>query len=419
MFYFSVKYFLYYIALVIASIIHLRTAKPRDHFLLRILLSFLVTAGVALALPNISDSGIIPVIYDTAIRFFLFGLLLMASIVCFNTKAIYLITKCIFGSLTVFISYIVSYIAGIVFDINNETVSLAIYIGIYVITCLIFAFFSLRQDKGRYFRFNNISLTFFLIFCICVIMSFVESDFKDISPEIIFPIFLLIVAFLTFIILNICADERRLKIENDFLKIIRQKENKQYQTIKELMDDINVKCHDLKHQINNIKINGIKNNSYLEEVENNISAFQNIVTTENNALNVLFFEKQKSIREGKIKLITHLDCSKLSFLKEEDIYSLFGNILDNAIESTVNVPLEKRIIQLTISSNSFAIYINCKNPYQGEIAFQNGLPISKKQNSIYHGFGTKSIKKTIKKYGGILEFSTKDEVFEIQIMIPF
>lgn len=249
-------------------------------------------------------------------------------------------------------------------------------------------------------------------------MAFSENNFFNIAPEVSSSILLTIIAFLSFIILNVFADERRLKVEYEFMKILREKEKRQYQISKDLIEEINIKCHDLKHQINHIKASQNNNGSYLDELEKNVYAFQNNVNSGNKALDIIFFEKMSTIKENKITLITDINSSYLDNIKEEDIYSLFGNIIDNAIESTIKVDEKNRLIELTVKPNKFSLYICCKNPFVDNITFKNGIPLTKKQNTIYHGFGTKSIKNIIKKYDGFVDFSANNGFFEVKIMIP-
>ena len=48
------------------------------------------------------------------------------------------------------------------------------------------------------------------------------------------------------------------------------------------------------------------------------------------------------------------------------------------------------------------------------IEFENGLPLSK-EDSIYHGYGTKSIDYIAKKYGGYCLFEQKNNIFSVTI----
>ena len=55
----------------------------------------------------------------------------------------------------------------------------------------------------------------------------------------------------------------------------------------------------------------------------------------NEALDLVLTEKSILCTEYRIKLSTMVDGSMLNFMKTTDVYALFGNLMDNAIESVI------------------------------------------------------------------------------------
>ncbi|MDY6392729.1 MAG: ATP-binding protein [Bacilli bacterium] len=112
---------------------------------------------------------------------------------------------------------------------------------------------------------------------------------------------------------------------------------------------------------------------------------------------------------------------KVDFLVgESDIYSLLGNILDNAIEATVQLPEGQRSISLTVKKAHGFAHINADNPYmEKNLRFgQDGLPLTSKENKANHGYGIKSIAYVAEKYHGDLSIKAEDGVFSLSVMIP-
>ena len=62
--------------------------------------------------------------------------------------------------------------------------------------------------------------------------------------------------------------------------------------------------------------------------------------------------------------------------------------------------------------------IRIENCYDGELQFENGLPVTTKADGRYHGFGVKSIQNTAAKYGGTATITTHDGWFELRVLIP-
>ena len=105
-------------------------------------------------------------------------------------------------------------------------------------------------------------------------------------------------------------------------------------------------------------------------------------------------------------------------MQKGDIYSLFGNILDNSINACKELDdLDKRCISLNVYNINDFIVISEQNYFKGTLNFDSGLPISSKDYR-YHGFGMKSIKMIVNKYHGSLYIDTSNNIFSLTIIIP-
>lgn len=112
------------------------------------------------------------------------------------------------------------------------------------------------------------------------------------------------------------------------------------------------------------------------------------------------------------------DGNSIDFLSEGDTYSLFGNILDNAIDAVSKIAdAESRTIDLQIARKGGFVSVSAKNPYIGTIELdEDGLPLTDKADKDYHGFGIKSIAFVVKKYGGELSVVLEDGIFVLNIL---
>lgn len=112
-----------------------------------------------------------------------------------------------------------------------------------------------------------------------------------------------------------------------------------------------------------------------------------------------------------------VDGSVLDFLSTTDVYALFGNLLDNAIESVMKEPdEEKRIISISVSCRNQGSYIHVENYCAEQVAFENGLPLTTKMDTAYHGFGVRSIKYIVDKYKGTLLMREDKNRFLVDIL---
>lgn len=102
-----------------------------------------------------------------------------------------------------------------------------------------------------------------------------------------------------------------------------------------------------------------------------------------------------------------------------DISALFGNALDNAIESVKKLPNpEQRLIHVSAMRQKDFLRIRVENCYSGELRFVDGMPTTTKRDARYHGYGLKSIQSIANSYGGSATIDTKDGWFELRLLLP-
>ncbi len=112
------------------------------------------------------------------------------------------------------------------------------------------------------------------------------------------------------------------------------------------------------------------------------------------------------------------DGEKLDFMSETDIYSLFGNILENAINAVSELSEEQRSIDLSIATRGALLSISTRNAYAGVITMDDDLPVTQNSDIENHGIGTKSIQMIVQKYGGVVNFLANDGIFVVNILFP-
>lgn len=197
---------------------------------------------------------------------------------------------------------------------------------------------------------------------------------------------------------------------------LRAQEQKQYEQLKNSMEQVNVKCHDLKHQI--ARLNGKLEADALAGLASAVSAFDSVFHTGNETLDTILNGKNDECLRRGIRFTCMGDGSAFSFIKPADLFSLFGNAVDNAIEAVdrLQVP-EKRAVNLHLSSDDGA-ELDLMNYFGGKLILREGLPVTSKQDTVYHGFGVRSMQLTVRSYGGEMRFSAEDDVFRLRIRFP-
>ena len=112
-----------------------------------------------------------------------------------------------------------------------------------------------------------------------------------------------------------------------------------------------------------------------------------------------------------------IDGEKLSFLEEGDLYCLFGNLVDNALEAVKDIEEpERRVVNLVVKQKDGLLLVQEENYFDGTLVFRDGLPVTTKEDKDYHGFGMRSLRLIARKYGGELTAFAKGDVFHLNII---
>lgn len=193
----------------------------------------------------------------------------------------------------------------------------------------------------------------------------------------------------------------------------------QYEHFQSVIDVMNEKCHNLKHQVRNLLEKQAIDEKIVGGLTQTISEYEAFVKTGNEEMDVILTEKHYECMAQHIAMNCIVDGKPFLFLDIEDLNSLFGNAVDNAIEYLKTVEEEKRFLQIFSTKTEYFLKISFENYFEGQIEFhKNGLPVSKKKDEYYHGFGTRSIAKISKRYGGAASFSVEDGLFKTEVLFP-
>ena len=214
--------------------------------------------------------------------------------------------------------------------------------------------------------------------------------------------------------------ETDLTLKNEIIGQLLLSEQKKQQMTAENIELINRKCHDLRHQIEALRriSSEAERNEYIEQVENAVLFYESAVKTGNATLDLILMEKQLYCKEHGITLTCVCDGSRLSFLSTLDLYALFGNALENAIESVSGEAPENRIISFRAGVRGGFLSIHFENYLGHALAMRDGLPLTTKDDLSYHGFGVLSIRHIVDKYKGSMSIRTDQNLFRLDILLP-
>lgn len=214
--------------------------------------------------------------------------------------------------------------------------------------------------------------------------------------------------------------ENSMKREREMMEQLLQMSTMQQKSSKEAIDIINMKCHDLKHQMKALaKIENDQSRAeYLQEIREAVSIYDATYHTGCSALDYVLREKTLLFNERRIEFSCMVEGRMISYMSSADVYALMGNALDNALERVMKEKEGERIISFQIKHHHDMVLIHLENRCSSTLKFEDGVPVTDKKDKTRHGFGVKSMGYIVRKYHGELMMSVENGRFNLDILFP-
>lgn len=238
------------------------------------------------------------------------------------------------------------------------------------------------------------------------------------DPEMLYLNIISVLLCVLVLVVSMCQiRQAESKKKAQLAEQLLQAERSRYALEKETVEAINIRCHDIKHQI--AALGDVGRERELREIERLVNIYDCGLKTECAALDLVLNSKSLMCMSKRIELTCMADGRRLAFMEDADIYALFGNILDNAMEAVDQLDeQEKRLISLSVQAKDHFLHINQENYYNGELVMERGLPLTTKKDKRFHGFGMQSIRMLTEKYGGDLRLRASGGIYRLSILLP-
>lgn len=310
--------------------------------------------------------------------------------------------------------------------IEEETylVFLMVYVCVYSVSYRIL--FRNLAEEGHYnVSFRQSAEIILFVLPVALILSLIEKLLgTDPVGFLICQVFAMLCCFFILWIQFWQRKSIKLQLEMAVQNRLMEERRRQFELSITNIDVINQKCHDLKYQMEALKNteSDRQRKASISEIEHAIEFYDMSMLTGNEVLDTVIMEKSMLCKKWQIQLTCLADGERLGFMNPMDLYVIFGNAIDNAIEAVRMIQeTEKRVISLSVFAKGDMTILQIENYYEQEPEFRNrsdNLPSTIKPDREYHGFGLKSIRSTAEKYGGTMSLHIEDKVFILSIVFP-
>ena len=273
---------------------------------------------------------------------------------------------------------------------------------------------------------NNVFSWYLLIVPILSLMissSFLYIDFpKPISLQLFMFTGAVLLYFSNaaiFIILEKYTDMMNKIKYAELYSVKRDMENEHFQNILKLNDHYRCFMHDVHSYFNSFRLlalNGenLKIVEIIDELKGKLQKETNIeVYSSNPVFNAILSERITKAKEHDVQFTIFIEKNiNLDFISDADMISMFGNLIDNALEAAEKCDIGKREVQIKLfMGTNYFLICHIKNSFVVNIKKAGDKILSTKEDSKHHGLGIGIVKSLAEKYGGSLNLVQKEDVF--------
>lgn len=256
--------------------------------------------------------------------------------------------------------------------------------------------------------------------CCQIVLEFCGRVFTaDRSALFLYYLCALLYTLITYVVLLVISQLAYYRRDNEAMHNFIRNKMQYYQMSRDGIVSLQIKCHDLKHQIAAIRTRAAWESldEHIQQLEDTIIEYGTVVECGHEAINVVLTEKNILCSTCGVKFSYIIDGSLFDFMSETEIYSLFGNALDNALESCSKVSeQEKRVISLKAARRGDMVVLHVENFFDAALNMVDGMPVTTKKES-GHGFGLRSIREIAEKYGGVATVQAEGNIFKLTVVL--
>ena len=180
--------------------------------------------------------------------------------------------------------------------------------------------------------------------------------------------------------------------------------------------------HDYRSHIQTMKAHAAQGDwaavgASLDTLETDLATVDTVVKTGNPMADAILNSKISLARSKGIPVRADASVPVKLNISELDLCVILGNLFDNAIEASLALPEEERLIRVYMDMKGTQLYISCTNfTAAGKRQKTGGLFRSTKGED--HGFGLVRMDAIVERLGGYLSRNSEDGAFTTEILLP-
>lgn len=156
---------------------------------------------------------------------------------------------------------------------------------------------------------------------------------------------------------------------------------------------------------------------YLDLLDEDLTTVDTVIKTGNPMTDAILNSKISLAKSKDINVVADAHIPLKLKTSEIDLCCIIGNLFDNAIDASMKLPKEQRVIRVYMDMKNTQLYISFTNFTAGKKLKKDGrLFHSTKGDG--HGFGLVRIDAIVDRLDGYLSRNSEDGAFTTEILLP-
>ena len=156
---------------------------------------------------------------------------------------------------------------------------------------------------------------------------------------------------------------------------------------------------------------------YLDLLDDDLTTVDTVIKTGNPMTDAILNSKISLANSRNIKVVADAHIPLKLKLSEIDLCCIIGNLFDNAIEASVQLPEDQRVIRVYMDLRNTQLYISFTNFTAGKKMKKEGK-LFRSTKGEGHGFGLIRIDTIVERLDGYISRNSEDGAFTTEILLP-
>ena len=156
---------------------------------------------------------------------------------------------------------------------------------------------------------------------------------------------------------------------------------------------------------------------YLDLLDEDLTTVDTVIKTGNPMTDAILNSKISLAKSKNIQVIADANIPLKLKSSEIDLCCIIGNLFDNAIEASVKLPEDQRVIRVYMDIKNTQLYISFTNFTAGKKLKKEGK-LFRSTKGEGHGFGLVRIDAIVERLDGYISRNSEDGAFTTEILLP-